>query len=40
MTAAFAAAPLWAPLVYLGTGSGNGERCTRGQAGTDAGAGE
>lgn len=32
MTAAFAAAPLSSPLVYLGTGSGNGERCIRGQA--------
>src|SRR5690606_8818897 len=32
MTAAFAAAPLSSPLVYRGTGSGNGERCLRGQA--------
>lgn len=32
MTAAFAAAPLSSPLVYRGTGSGNGERCIRGQA--------
>jgi phosphate transport system substrate-binding protein len=36
MTAAFAAAPLTTPLVYLGTGSGNGERCLRGQAPPDA----
>jgi phosphate transport system substrate-binding protein len=35
MTAAFAAAPTTAPLVYLGTGSGNGERCIRGQAPPD-----
>jgi phosphate transport system substrate-binding protein len=35
MTAAFAAAPLSSPLVYLGTGSGNGERCIRGQAPPD-----
>lgn len=32
MTAAFAAAPLSTPLAYVGTGSGNGERCIRGQA--------
>lgn len=32
MTAAFAAAPLSSPLVYRGTGSGNGERCIRGLA--------
>jgi phosphate transport system substrate-binding protein len=32
MTAAFEAAPLTSPLVYLGTGSSNGERCIRGQA--------
>lgn len=30
MTAAFAVAPTSSPLVYLGTGSGNGERCIRG----------
>jgi phosphate transport system substrate-binding protein len=36
MTSAFAAAPLSTPLVYLGTGSGNGERCIRGQAPPDA----
>lgn len=35
MTAAFAAAPTTTPLVYLGTGSGNGERCIRGQAPPD-----
>jgi len=35
MTAAFAAAPVSTPLVYLGTGSGNGERCIRGQAPPD-----
>lgn len=35
MTAAFAAAPLSSPLVYRGTGSGNGERCLRGQAPPD-----
>jgi phosphate transport system substrate-binding protein len=35
MTAAFAAAPLSSPLAYLGTGSGNGERCIRGQAPPD-----
>jgi ABC-type phosphate transport system substrate-binding protein len=35
MTAAFAAAPLSSPLVYRGTGSGNGERCIRGQAPPD-----
>jgi phosphate transport system substrate-binding protein len=35
MTAAFAAAPLTSPLSYLGTGSGNGERCIRGQAPPD-----
>jgi phosphate transport system substrate-binding protein len=35
ITAAFAAAPLSSPLVYLGTGSGNGERCIRGQAPPD-----
>jgi phosphate transport system substrate-binding protein len=35
MTAAFAAAPTSTPLVYLGTGSGNGERCIRGQAPPD-----
>src|SRR5688572_26970575 len=32
MTAAFAVAPTSSPLVYLGTGSGNGERCIRGSA--------
>jgi phosphate transport system substrate-binding protein len=32
MTQAFEAAPLTSPLVYRGTGSGNGERCIRGQA--------
>lgn len=35
ITAAFAAAPLSSPLVYRGTGSGNGERCIRGQAPPD-----
>ena len=35
MTAAFEAAPTTTPLVYLGTGSGNGERCIRGQAPPD-----
>jgi phosphate transport system substrate-binding protein len=35
MTSAFAAAPTTTPLVYLGTGSGNGERCIRGQAPPD-----
>ena len=35
MTAAFAAAPTTTPLVYLGTGSGNGERCIRGSAPPD-----
>jgi len=35
MTAAFAAAPTSSPLTYLGTGSGNGERCIRGQAPPD-----
>jgi phosphate transport system substrate-binding protein len=35
MTEAFAAAPTSTPLVYLGTGSGNGERCIRGQAPPD-----
>lgn len=35
MTAAFAEAPLSSPLVYLGTGSGNGERCIRGLAPPD-----
>jgi phosphate transport system substrate-binding protein len=35
MTAAFAAAPSSTPLVYLGTGSSNGERCMRGQAPPD-----
>jgi phosphate transport system substrate-binding protein len=36
MTDAFEVAPLSTPLVYLGTGSGNGERCIRGQAPPDA----
>jgi phosphate transport system substrate-binding protein len=35
MTEAFAAAPTTTPLVYLGTGSSNGERCIRGQAPPD-----
>ncbi len=35
ITSAFAAAPTTTPLVYLGTGSGNGERCIRGQAPPD-----
>jgi len=35
MTAAFEAAPTSTPLVYRGTGSGNGERCIRGQAPPD-----
>jgi len=35
MTDAFAEAPTSTPLVYLGTGSGNGERCIRGQAPPD-----
>jgi phosphate transport system substrate-binding protein len=35
MTEAFAEAPTSTPLVYLGTGSGNGERCIRGQAPPD-----
>jgi phosphate transport system substrate-binding protein len=35
MTVAFATAPLSSPLVYLGTGSSNGERCIRGQAPPD-----
>jgi phosphate transport system substrate-binding protein len=36
MTAAFAVAPTSSPLVYLGTGSGNGERCIRGSAPPEA----
>jgi phosphate transport system substrate-binding protein len=35
MTEAFEAAPTSTPLVYLGTGSGNGERCIRGAAPPD-----
>ena len=35
ITEAFAVAPTSTPLVYLGTGSGNGERCIRGQAPPD-----
>jgi phosphate transport system substrate-binding protein len=35
MTDAFEAAPTSTPLVYLGTGSSNGERCIRGQAPPD-----
>ena len=36
ITEAFAVAPLSSPLVYRGTGSGNGERCLRGLAPPDA----